>query len=103
LTRLPEKRANNKIFTTSSASHYFKKALKYPLAVIKGYNCCVFAYGQTGAGKTFSILGDANELAENSLAESRGVLPRFLEELFLELRKMRSKSSIKCSYLEIYN
>lgn len=35
------------------------ESLKVPPPHTQGYNCCIFAYGQTGAGKTYSILGDA--------------------------------------------
>lgn len=30
-------------------------------AVLQGYNCTVFAYGATGAGKTHTMLGDETE------------------------------------------
>lgn len=29
---------------------------------LEGYNCCIFAYGQTGAGKTYSVSGDLTQL-----------------------------------------
>jgi hypothetical protein len=44
----------------------------------QGYNCCLFAYGQTGAGKTYSVLGDLPSLSGDSYAASRGLLPRVL-------------------------
>ena len=51
---------------------------------MQGYNCCIFAYGQTGAGKTYSVLGTVSELMQDPYASSRGVLPRVLEDLFQE-------------------
>lgn len=31
---------------------------KYCFIELQGYNCCLFSYGQTGAGKTYSIIGE---------------------------------------------
>lgn len=67
---------------------------------MEGYNCSVFAYGQTGAGKTFTMLG------ENSEEVFKGLKPRCLEYFFY-LHKQRlakdSESLIKITYVEIYN
>jgi hypothetical protein len=45
-----------------------------------GYNCCIFAYGQTGAGKTFTMMGVNYE--DTNYFELRGLIPRTLEYLF---------------------
>ncbi|CAM8984636.1 unnamed protein product [Rhodiola kirilowii] len=42
-------------------------------SVMEGYNLCIFAYGQTGTGKTFTMEGTS---------ENRGVNYRTLKELF---------------------
>uniref|UniRef100_F6HYZ4 Kinesin-like protein n=1 Tax=Vitis vinifera TaxID=29760 RepID=F6HYZ4_VITVI len=65
-------------------------------SVLDGYNVCVFAYGQTGTGKTFTMEGTP---------ENRGVNYRTLEELF---RISRERSNIInyelfVSMLEVYN
>ncbi|XP_060209442.1 kinesin-like protein KIN-14Q [Lycium barbarum] len=69
-----------------------------PLAtsVLDGYNVCIFAYGQTGTGKTFTMEGTE---------ESRGVNYRTLEELFriIEERKNAFQYEISVSVLEVYN
>ncbi len=39
----------------------------------EGYNVCIFAYGQTGAGKSYSMMGGSDD---------RGIIPRLCEELF---------------------
>ncbi|CAN4097012.1 unnamed protein product [Withania somnifera] len=69
-----------------------------PLAtsVLDGYNVCIFAYGQTGTGKTFTMEGTE---------ESRGVNYRTLEELFriIEERKNAVYYEISVSVLEVYN
>lgn len=65
---------------------------------LEGYNCTIFAYGQTGAGKTFTMLGDPFDEI------NRGLQPRCLEYLFYALRQHRdAESLIKITYVEIYN
>lgn len=65
-------------------------------SVLDGYNVCIFAYGQTGTGKTFTMEGTP---------ENRGVNYRTLEELF---RTSTERSNIMnyelyVSMLEVYN
>ena len=64
--------------------------------MLDGYNVCIFAYGQTGTGKTFTMEGTP---------ENRGVNYRALEELF---RISNQRSSVMryelfVSMLEVYN
>ena len=40
---------------------------------LKGYNCTVFAYGQSGCGKSYSVVGDSPNL---------GIIPRTVKALF---------------------
>ena len=43
---------------------------------LEGYNCSIFAYGQTGAGKTFTMMGVGYE---NPMTyQKRGLIPRTL-------------------------
>ena len=69
-----------------------------------GYNGTIFAYGQTGAGKTFTILGPSLKLGpdfkHSSEYHKRGLLPRCFEFLFSSIEP--DLYNIKCSYLEIY-
>uniref|UniRef100_F6HYZ5 Kinesin-like protein n=1 Tax=Vitis vinifera TaxID=29760 RepID=F6HYZ5_VITVI len=65
-------------------------------SVLDGYNVCIFAYGQTGTGKTFTMEGTP---------EHRGVNYRTLEELF-RISKQRSNImnyELFVSMLEVYN
>ncbi|KAK9838407.1 hypothetical protein WJX84_002853 [Apatococcus fuscideae] len=69
-----------------------------------GYNASIFAYGMTGAGKTFTMLGSM------SAPEQRGLAPRIFEALFQRIAEAediagreRLRYSLKCSFLEIYN
>lgn len=66
---------------------------------LEGYNSCIFAYGQTGAGKSWSIMG------ASKLPELRGILPRIGDQLFERLAgdDQISESRVSCTYLEIYN
>ncbi|CAK0819654.1 unnamed protein product [Prorocentrum cordatum] len=67
--------------------------------VVDGYNSCLFAYGQTGAGKSWSVTGDVRS------PQQRGLLPRICEGLFARLGATDGleESTIVCTYLEIYN
>jgi len=75
------------------------QVLKYFIHNNQGYNCCIFAYGQTGAGKTHSILGVTQEIATNIYCESRGILPRLLGDIFSWCQAETDHWSIKCSYM----
>ncbi|XP_051002357.1 kinesin-like protein KIF11 [Acomys russatus] len=73
--------------------------------VIMGYNCTIFAYGQTGTGKTFTMEGERspNEAftwEEDPLA---GIIPRTLHQIFEKLTDNGTEFSVKVSLLEIYN
>ncbi|CAB3388878.1 Hypothetical predicted protein, partial [Cloeon dipterum] len=59
-----------------------------------GYNCTIFAYGGTGAGKTFTMLGTPVH---------PGLTALLAEELYSTLMEDGIGVEIICSYLEIYN
>lgn len=65
-------------------------------SVLDGYNVCIFAYGQTGTGKTFTMEG---------IPENRGVNYRTVEELFRisEERGGVMRYELLVSMLEVYN
>ncbi|XP_031279205.1 kinesin-like protein KIN-14R [Pistacia vera] len=74
----------------------FADASPLVISVLDGYNVCIFAYGQTGTGKTFTMEGTE---------QNRGVNYRTLEQLFktVEERKETFTYSISVTALEVYN
>lgn len=66
--------------------------------VANGYNGTVMCYGQTGAGKTFTMNGSTPNY------KYRGVIPRAVNQVFQEIGSHYDHDFvIKVSYLEIYN
>ncbi|KAL8681857.1 MAG: hypothetical protein Q9186_002089 [Xanthomendoza sp. 1 TL-2023] len=67
--------------------------------ILNGYNGTVFAYGQTGAGKSYTMMG-----ADIDDEEQRGIIPRIVEQMFASI--LRSSGNIeytvRVSYMEIY-
>ncbi|XP_050297767.1 kinesin-like protein Nod [Anthonomus grandis grandis] len=69
--------------------------------VKKGYNCTVFAYGQTGTGKTYTM-GSAYQDPHNQ--SNLGIIPRSLNHLFNDQQLSSDESvDIYISFAEIYN
>uniref|UniRef100_A0A674JQV7 Kinesin-like protein n=1 Tax=Terrapene triunguis TaxID=2587831 RepID=A0A674JQV7_9SAUR len=64
--------------------------------VLNGYNCSVFAYGATGAGKTYTMLGSE---------KSPGIMYLTMVELYkrIEARKEEKSCEVLISYQEVYN
>ncbi|EKX48551.1 hypothetical protein GUITHDRAFT_61324, partial [Guillardia theta CCMP2712] len=73
-------------------------------SVLEGFNGTIFAYGQTGAGKTFTMQGvDDGSVSDDS---TQGLIPRVFSFLFSRIEELKAEGvdiSCKCSYLEIYN
>ena len=67
--------------------------------VLTGYNGTIFAYGQTGAGKTYTMSGDVS-----AAYNQRGIVPRAIHHLFHESELRGDKEiEVRVSHLEIYN
>lgn len=72
--------------------------------VLNGYNCTVFAYGQTGTGKTHTMVGEHTDIDTNWQNDPlAGIIPRALSQLFDELRLTNTEYTVRVSYLELYN
>ncbi|TFK54864.1 kinesin-domain-containing protein [Heliocybe sulcata] len=71
--------------------------------VVQGYNCTLFAYGQTGTGKTYTMQGDLTPTPMGNPSAHAGMIPRVLFRLFHMLETSASDYSVKISYVELYN
>ena len=78
-------------------------ARKRVAAVLAGSESTILAYGQTGAGKTHTMIGP-DPTAPDGMCESRGVVPRAAEQIFDALQCEGSRPlAVRVAYLEIYN
>uniref|UniRef100_A0A182MQK1 Kinesin motor domain-containing protein n=1 Tax=Anopheles culicifacies TaxID=139723 RepID=A0A182MQK1_9DIPT len=106
-SRTSKKFTFDRTFAPNSKQHEVYQAVVAPYIeeVLSGFNCTVFAYGQTGTGKTFTMVGE--EEPELSAAweddTQTGIIPRAVNHLFDELRMTELEFSMRISYLELYN
>ncbi|PSC70673.1 Kinesin KIF15 [Micractinium conductrix] len=74
---------------------------------LAGFNASIFVYGQTGAGKTFTITGDTSRQPDDgSLAQGCGLSLRVFQRLFDRITDLEGEGiryTVKCSYVEVYN
>nr|KAI8766354.1 kinesin-like protein KIF19 [Biomphalaria glabrata] len=88
--------ANPAAYKVENNKDVYEETTKFLIPnVTSGYNATVFAYGPTGAGKTYTMLGKDGE---------PGIMVQALNDLFLEMRQSTDKTyKVTMSYLEIYN
>ena len=88
---------------------YEKVAKKTVLDFTEGYNGTIFAYGQSGSGKTYSMLGPDSvfeTLASSAENELYGITPRAVYQIFnifKDFERSGTKWKLTLSYIEIYN
>jgi len=101
------------VFGPESSQHDVFTICALPLvdAVLSGINGCIFAFGQTGAGKTHSMLGSEGGRRRDS---QDGVLPRAAAELFRRIARLEADAAraigdggfsayeVRASFIEVY-
>ena len=88
------------VYYTEDTTRQIYEEMGFPLVsgVLDGYNGTVFAYGQTGCGKSFSMMGVETPV------ENKGIIPRAFEHIFDHVAvTSHVKFLVRASYLEIYN
>ncbi|KAC9683460.1 hypothetical protein E3N88_45405 [Mikania micrantha] len=70
---------------------------------LEGYNWTIFAYGQTGTGKTYTMEGEGGKTKNGEFHEDVGVIPRAVEQLFNTLESQNADYTVKVTYIELYN
>ncbi|KAK1408457.1 hypothetical protein QVD17_40247 [Tagetes erecta] len=74
--------------------------------VLEGFNCTIFAYGQTGTGKTYTMEGECKRSKSGpngELPPEAGVIPRSVKQIFDMLEGQNAEYSVKVTFLELYN
>jgi len=84
------------VFAPGTQEEVFKDCRDLVQSAVDGHNVTIFAYGQTGAGKTYTMYGSPDEA---------GIARRTIKELFENLGKIsdRYSSSVSASMVELYN
>ncbi|GJQ66792.1 kinesin-2B [Trypoxylus dichotomus] len=89
------------IFPEDCTQIHLYNQIAYPIVekVFQGYNGTIFAYGQTGAGKTYTMMGKQDDSMQ------KGILPNTFRHIFNKISNCDNGKSalITISYLEIYN
>lgn len=90
----------DRVFGPDSTQQGVFEAAATPLIndVLEGFNATIFAYGQTGTGKTHTMEGVVHD------PELKGIIPRVVEAIFegVEQAETHLEFMIKVSYVEIY-
>ncbi|KAJ8428672.1 hypothetical protein Cgig2_006346 [Carnegiea gigantea] len=84
----------------ASQEDVFLEVSQLVQSALDGYKVCIFAYGRTGSGKTFTMMGSPGN------SENNGLVPRSLEQIFETRQSLQSqgwKYELQVSMLEIYN
>ncbi|XP_058686421.1 kinesin-like protein KIF9 isoform X2 [Poecile atricapillus] len=86
------------LHNTSQEMVYETVAKNVVAKALQGYNGTIMCYGQTGAGKTYTMTGAASEY------RNRGIIPRAIQQIFKSAAEfLNILVSVRISYLEIYN
>ena len=104
IVRMPNQPVRNffydKAYGQSSTQEQVFQETAMPIveSVCQGYNGTIFAYGQTGTGKTFTMEGDFQTDI------NKGIIPRSFDLMFNLIKATYNTNYlIRCSYMELYN
>jgi kinesin family protein 11 len=90
--------------TTTQKDIFEAVAMPIVNEVLAGYNCTIFAYGQTSTGKTYTMEGFRNPILDTTIIDSRaGIVPRSIHHIFDTLDSINAEYTIKVTCLELYN
>ncbi|KAF7728115.1 kinesin-like protein Klp8 [Apophysomyces ossiformis] len=94
----------DRLFDQDATQEHIYNEVVQPILdeMLLGYNCTIFAYGQTGTGKTYTMEGDLEERF-GRYTSAAGIIPRTIHNLFETLDKLGHEYSVKVSLLELYN
>ncbi|KAJ8955487.1 hypothetical protein NQ318_003589 [Aromia moschata] len=81
------------IFVPTTAQLEMYRMVAFPIVekALEGYNGTIFAYGQTGTGKTYTMAGN------HQVPELKGIIPNTFSHIFSQISRWQ------LTYLEIYN
>ncbi|XP_042067257.1 kinesin-like protein KIN-5D [Salvia splendens] len=94
----------DKVFGPSSQQKDLYDQAVRPIVfeVLEGYNSTIFAYGQTGTGKTYTMEGGSGK-KNGDIPSDAGVIPRAIRQIFDILEAKKAEYSLKVTFLELYN
>jgi kinesin family protein 11 len=116
----------DKVYDVAATQEYLFNTSVAPVVdeVLAGYSCTVFAYGQTGTGKTYTMEGKKEEGGTIEVSgsgagtshwvlnrccsrvtplTSAGIIARAVSRVFDSLATSHGDNHVKISFLEIYN
>lgn len=96
--------AFDKVFGPTSQQKDLYDQAVWPIVfeVLEGYNCTIFAYGQTGTGKTYTMEGGGRK-KNGEFPSDAGVIPRAVKQIFDILEAQHAEYNMKVTFLELYN
>lgn len=112
-----QKKASNtftfdKVYDGTATQETIYNEIAAPIVeeVLNGYTCTIFAYGQTGTGKTYTMEGDTSSLGtvdpfgRTEMPAGAGIIPRVVNHMFDRLGGIDGAGySVHVSHLELYN
>ena len=80
---------------------FVQTVLPLVVSVMDGFNATIFAYGQSGSGKTYTMSGVLND------PMLQGVIPRCFQFIFNQIKEQSKQGGksyrVMCSFMELYN